>query len=137
MINLALPEQEMNGHKVTFEAVWAEAAAHLEPALEFAGGTHTLEHVRTAIEDGEAQLWPMGEDGALVSEVIETPTGLRACRLWLAGGNMAALLMAEKVVSEWAQEQGCKVMEIIGRQGWQRVLPEYHKAAIVLRKRIA
>lgn len=125
---------EINGHPITLDDLWPQACVHLAPALEHARGSHTLEHVREAIEIGNAQLWPMGDDGTIVSEVTKTPTGQLGCRLWLAGGNLRALIAAEVVVSEWAAEQGCEFMEIIGRPGWQRVLPAYERTAVVLRR---
>lgn len=127
---------EINGHPVTLDEIWPQAAEHLQPALDYAGGTHTLEHVRSAIEDGTAQIWPIGESGTIVSEIVEAPTGKRVCRLWLAGGTLGALLAAEKIVAEWAREHECAVMEIVGRLGWERVLPEYRRAAVVLRREL-
>jgi hypothetical protein len=123
---------EVNGHS-TLADLWPEAAKHLAPAVE-RWGTHTLEHVRAAIDSGDAQLWPMAEDGAIVSEIFRTPTGKLGCRIWLAGGNMRALLAGEKIVAGWAAEQGCEFMEILGRKGWQRVLPEYEPTAVILRR---
>lgn len=126
---------ETNGHALTLDDLWPQAAEHLAPALAWTRGSHTIEHVREMVDDGRAQLWPM-DDGAIVSEIVKTPTGQCVCRLWLAGGKLGALLQAERVVSEWAAEQGCDCMEIVGRPGWQRSLPEYERVAIVLRREL-
>lgn len=123
---------EANGHDLQLDDVWPRCAEHIAPALAHAGNTHTLEHVRQAIEENRAQLWPVGELGTVVTEIEQMPSGLRICRLWLAGGKMAALIEAEKVIAEWAKENGCDAVEITGRKGWRKVLPEYRHVADVL-----
>jgi hypothetical protein len=63
---------------------------------------------------------------------------MRVCRIWLAGGDMAELTTEMlPQVEAWAKANGCTRMEIVGRKGWKRVLPEYSEPPqTVLQKNI-
>lgn len=90
----------------------------LEAALEYNGGTHSLEDIETAIAEGKAQLWP-GQRSAIVTEMIQHP---RATDLifFLAGGELDELREMTPVIEEWAKEQGCSRTILYGRRGWDR-----------------
>lgn len=106
---------------MSFETDWARCAGWIGAALEHAGGTHSLEDVRTAIARGDARLWP-GDAGALVA-VVETDPGERRLLIWLAGGDRTELEdQILPVVEAWGREMGCRRAMVIGRGGWERTL---------------
>ena len=109
-------------------------AHHIENALAYGGGTHTLTQVLDAIIAGKAQFFSM-ENSAIVTEIVDYPQK-STCRIWLAGGNMDELMEAEKQICQWAREQGCSGMEVVGRKGWERQLKEYTPASIILTKEL-
>lgn len=39
-------------------------------------------------------------------------------------------------IENWFRFKGCKFVEWVGREGWQRIFPEYEKHAVILRKRL-
>jgi hypothetical protein len=41
---------------------------------------------------------------------------------------------AHEHIESWARTMGCYAIEIVGREGWQRVLPDYKRTAVVLEK---
>jgi GNAT superfamily N-acetyltransferase len=114
---------------------WARCRGYVEAALADAGGTHAIEDVACLIGAGRAHFWP-GRRCAVVTEFYDYPR-LRACNLWLLGGDLRELLRMRPAIEAWAQAQGCT--RILGggpRRGWARVLaplgyrPEwiiYHK----------
>lgn len=109
-------------------------AHHIDAALEYANHTHTITEVLDAILSHKAQFFSM-ENSVIVTEIVDYPQR-SVCRIWLAGGDMDELMEAEKKVCEWAAENGCTGMEIIGRKGWERQLKDYKSASVVLTKEI-
>lgn len=102
---------------------FAKAAPHLQAALDqCAIPTHTLEHVRAAIEANEAQLWPMS-DAAVVTEIKVYPTGARVLSYWLAGGALESIVQLHRFAIEpFAIDKRCIGLEVTGRRGWVRTL---------------
>jgi hypothetical protein len=105
---------------------------YIADALEYSGGTHSIEDVYQACAVGEAQLHPL-EKSCIITEVVDYPS-LTVCRIWLAGGDLDELVEAEKSIAVWAKAQGCDAMEINGRKGWQRQLKDYTATSVVLTK---
>jgi GNAT superfamily N-acetyltransferase len=100
---------------------WARCIPHLQAALEHAGGTHGIEDVARLVGQGRAQFWP-GARCAVVTEFYDYPK-LRACNVWLLGGDLTELLDMLPAIEAWARGQGCARMLGGGpRAGWGRVL---------------
>jgi hypothetical protein len=96
---------------------------HIEAALAHGGDTHTFEDVRDMIIDGRLQIWH-GPNGCAVTEIITYPRK-KALHVFLAGGEMAQILDMMDSAMVWGRGQGCDVMTISGRLGWQRVLDKH------------
>ena len=105
---------------------------YIADALEYSGGTHSIDDVYLACAVGEAQLHPL-EKSCIITEVVDYPS-LTVCRIWLAGGDLDELMQAEKSIAVWAKAQGCDAMEINGRMGWKRKLKDYKATSVVLTK---
>lgn len=113
---------------------WATVRDFLLPAIEM-GGEFTEQEVREAIEQGEAQLWIARDDAIRVAVITKIRRGGRVCEIWLIGGeNPGSWLHFLQVIETAARERGCGKMELIGRVGWERLLPDYRRTAIVLEK---
>lgn len=89
----------------------------LSKALEV-DGTHGLEDVQRALLEGQAQLFACAT-GACVTEVVQTPKK-RYLRVWLAGGDMAAMRELHPQVIAFGRTSGCTSVVIHGRKGWER-----------------
>lgn len=92
----------------------------IEDALSYSGGTHEFQDVVDGILSGRMQLWP-AERGCAVTEIVEFPKK-RTINVFLAGGEMDAIIDMLKSAKEWGIAQGCSSMTIAGRKGWKRVL---------------
>lgn len=101
------------------KAEWHRCRPWIEAALEYAGGTHTIEDVEAGIGAGRYQFWA-GENAAIVTEIITYPR-LKALHYWLIGGSLKELKDMERRISRWAKEElGCSRATGIGRKGFER-----------------
>lgn len=101
-------------------AEWTRLAPHLERALVYGGGTHTVADVLDAVARGAMQFWP-GERSVLVTEVVTYPR-LTAVRVFAGGGDKRELVEMERAVEAWARSIGANRLEGFGRLGWLRAL---------------
>lgn len=90
----------------------------IEAALGYAGGTHTFEDIRAAVEAGDLQYWP-GVRSVIITEIIQYPQK-RALNFFLAGGDLAELEAMYPLIEEWGKTRGCVVAVMTGRRGWER-----------------
>jgi hypothetical protein len=97
----------------------ARLRKHLEAALEYCGGTHTLVDVITQIYAGHMQFWP-GERSAIVTQIVQHPQK-KVLAFFLAGGDGAELREMRGRIERWAlKEHGCTCATLTGRRGWAR-----------------
>lgn len=117
-------------------AEWGRVRHLLIKAIEWSGDW-TESMVIAALATGSAQLW-IGEDDAVRCGVVtclsRTARGL-VCEIWLMGGeDRHRWLHFLETIEAAARAHGCVAIELIGRRGWARLLPEYRTKAILLRK---
>jgi hypothetical protein len=99
---------------MTFE----QARPVLQPALDLAGGTHTLDDVESMVTDGRLQFWP-GPSSAIITEIIEYPRQ-RTLHYFLAGGDIAEIEAMLPNIEAWGRSHGCTSASLTGRHGWSR-----------------
>ena len=98
---------------------FAQCKDELLRALEYAGGTHTLDDVFDGIKDGRLQMW-LGPHSVMVTEILQAPQ-CRTVHFFLAGGRMEELEAMYPAVIEWAKtEMKCDRASLAGRPGWSR-----------------
>ena len=122
--------------------VWTDAWRLLAPAVALSSGRYTQHSIMLALMRGTNQLWTWWNDGemvaAVVTELNDYPNKLRVCdMLFCSGRNMNLwCLPLLAAIETWAAEQGTKLMCVAGRIGWERVLKDYRKTAVILEKRL-
>lgn len=113
---------------------WPDVRDMLLPAIERAGEYDEAEVIRQ-IETTEAQLWLVGDGDAAVVTSISTRAAGKVCMIWLLGGrDPKAWIDGIETIESAAREAGCVGMEITGRAGWARLLPDYRQTAVIIRK---
>lgn len=113
---------------------WMTIADMLEPTTD---NRCTLENVYDNLMSGEWSLLSINDNDKPV--VLATvaynyyPNSTSLNLILLAGGsdNWSPLMVQ---LEEIARSNGCNEIEITGRKGWQRVLPDYEFSHITLRK---
>lgn len=93
---------------------------YLEAALEYSGGTHTIDDVKYAL-DAQRMLLVPGERCAMVFEKTVYPR-LSAFHGFLAGGDLEEIKSFDPKLDILARALGCSRIDISGRQGWARAL---------------
>lgn len=94
---------------------WIEAALAREHH-----GLCTLRDVLEMLLTGRAHLWS-DTKACIVTTIHEYPQG-KVWVLWLAGGDLESVLKLGDEMYGAAEAAGCRVVEIHGRRGWERVL---------------
>lgn len=108
---------------LSFEEAW--------PKLNEAAGIGdeiTKEEAILGLRDGTFSFFSREKSAALVAAYGD------ALRIGIAGGDLDELKEIETEVHEYARQMGFKYIDIIGRPGWERVLPGYNRVAVLLRK---
>ena len=121
--------------------VWKYASTLLQKAIDRNPGEHTTETIYQNLIDGKYQLWTGYYMGKIiyagVSRIVTYPTGDSSCELmYLGGTHMQYWLDHLPIVEKWAQHNGCKKVDIYGREGWYRMLDGYTKKFVVLTKHL-
>lgn len=88
----------------------------------------------------DAQLWVAWSDhceGAAITQLLITPHG-KACLLACMSCDDYPRCHAELAPQweAWARGQGCAIMRLGGRFGWERMLKDYTRKWVVLDKRL-
>lgn len=113
---------------------WDHCEKWIADALKYTDGTHDLEDVRESILSGRMQLWPH-ERGCAVTEIVLYPQR-KVLHVFLAGGELDAIVGGLGALSDWAKSQGCVSVTVAGRKGWERILASYgYQAKLIVLER--
>lgn len=109
----------------------------IEPLLQRIETPDTpLQNVREMVRTCEAQVWCVGEP---VTSVCVTKLHVtqehKYGLLWMGAGN-DSMTAYVGCIEAWMREKGCKYVELIGRRGWKKLLPDYHEHAVILVKEL-
>lgn len=98
----------------------------------------TTDEVFEAIKDQEAQVWGVVYRqeilGIWITRIQNTSKAKYGLIWILAGRDVPMGLELFKQCEDWLREMGCKYIEMQGRPGWKRIMPEYKQKYVVLRK---
>jgi|TARA_Y100000289_G_C3929553_1_gene155552 hypothetical protein len=92
----------------------------IQAALERGQNTHLFSDIVDSVKRGHMQFWP-AEDACAVTEIIEYPRK-KALHIFLAGGNMETIVDMNESAEHFARLNGCTIMSVAGRKGWQKIL---------------
>ena len=104
------------------------------------GDLGTFKSVEDDVRDGLALLWLMvgdGIKGAGVTQIALTEKS-KVCTIIACGGDdMRSWLPVIKTIENYARDEGCDAVRILGRKGWARVLKNYTTPAVILERRLS
>lgn len=124
--------------------VWVRVKEHLAPALALSRGNMTLDNVMWLQREERAQMWIISTAadrvaGVLFTEVYTFVSGKRSLRVIVAGGKGILGESRDAVLAtleSFALDIGCQSLLVEGRKGWEKALPDFRFAAVVLEKEL-
>ena len=120
-------------------AIWSQARDGIRSAIEKTG-LSDFEDIERDVLKGNQLLW-LAWNGEAIEAVATTHLvlvgGRKICVLTAcAGQDRDRWLPLLAHIEGYAKNEGCEVMRIFGRRGWQRVLEGYHVENVVLEKEL-
>ncbi len=116
-----------------FDKVWPHVAHLVEGAFRKVGlGDFTL--LEKNLEEGKSLLW-LAWDGTKIHAVATTDLYGDHCTISsCAGKHLEQFLPLIKDLEQYARNEGKKSIRVEGRRGWERILKDYKRKAVVLEK---
>ena len=130
------------------DKVWSMVEKDIKSALAYSSQLTDSDFVYDLTKEGKFQLWVLWDKkqkitankyfGVVVTELIKRKFG-KVCHIYIMTGrqrNKWQHLISK--IEDFAKEEGCKMMELIARPGWQKVLNifDYKRTHVVLEKQI-
>lgn len=121
------------------EEVWPDILPLVESAIPYAYGDYVADDFLKASKSAEMQCYIVAEDKikcVVFTEYCQYPQQ-KVCMITLcAGHDMKDWVQYIERIATFAKKEQCQVLEIFGRAGWEKVLPDFKKTAIRLRREI-
>ena len=130
------------------EKVWGMIEKDIKSALAYSSQLTDSDFVFDLAKEGKFQIWVLWDKeqkkteqkyfGVVVTELIKRKFG-KVCHIYIMTGrqrNKWQHLISK--IENFAKEEGCEMMELIARPGWQKVLNlfDYKRTHVVLEKEI-
>lgn len=113
--------------------VWPHFRDKIRQAVEKVGLTD-FAIVERDVLAGRDLLWLAYEEPT-IHAAATTSLVNGVCEIVACGGeNLKAFLPLLNDLEQFARDEGCKAVRIIGRKGWQRILKNYKQKAVILER---
>lgn len=101
----------------------------------------TADEVIDELKEAKAQCWGIGCPTHILGIWITKIFTTKKCKyglVWIIAGSglETGRPFYERYCETWFKEQGCEYIELQGRKGWMKVLPDYEFDKVILRKRL-
>jgi hypothetical protein len=115
------------------DEIWPHAKHLIKAAIE-ATELSDFRDIERAVLDGDQLLWlawnGQAIEAAATTQLLKGVCVLTAC----SGHHRERWLPLFARIEQYAKNEGCKVMRIYGRRGWERVLDGYKVEHVILEK---
>ena len=118
--------------------IWDQVAPLLEKVKEYSEGEGEPDDFLEALTHGDMQLWIATEDSnmhsVMVTQIVTYPQKKILRVISIAGSDFKRLYEFNDMVESFAIKTGCSGMELWGRKGWKKLLPDWESNYIVYSK---
>ena len=119
--------------------IWECVKHWIKRAME-RGDLGTFDEGEDDVVSGQALLWLVWSApeirGAAVTQIVCTQKS-RVCVIVACGGKGVQLwLPLIEKIENYARNEGCDAVRVLGRKGWARVLKDYSVPAVILERRL-
>ena len=122
------------------EYVWEKVEPILARVIPHSEGELETDDILDLVTEGSMQLWIVAENkeiiAALVTQIITYPQKRILRLVSLAGEDFNKFKHFLDIVESFAIQKGCTALELWGRKGWKKLLPEWNSEYIVYTKDI-
>lgn len=138
----SITSSSANLYGLTVEMVdewWPHVSSFLQKAVDRSDDKYDIDSIYQKIMSKDMQLWVAVTDKILAVGVTAThvyPLKKVCVMCFLGGEDLPVWKDTIHVLEDVAREWGCDYLEIKGRKGWAKVLPEYEQTYITLRKKL-
>ena len=123
-------------------ALWPDVKGQIARAFRYNADRMSIDDIEECLHDKTMQLWGI-HDGTLrcviVTEIVTYPLA-RALRVITVTGDDHSkwLALGVATLTAWGQENGCTLMEMTGRRGWEKPLMQlgWQQPQIMMTKQI-
>ena len=134
-------EQTVRAHLLSPEDVayvWEDVAPLLAEVSPHTEGEVDPDDYMEPLTHGEMQLWVAIEDkkvhSAMITQIIPYPQKKILRIISLAGSEFGKLYNFIDMVESFASQCECSALEMWGRKGWKKLLPDWKDSYIVYTK---
>ena len=118
--------------------VWEEVAPLLDTVKEHTEGELETDDFLEPLTHGDMQLWIATEGstvhGVMVTQLVPYPQKKILRIISLAGDNFEELRGFQEMIEAFAVKTGCTALEMWGRKGWKKLLPDWEDTYVVYTK---
>jgi len=118
--------------------VWEEVAPLLDTVKEHTEGELETDDFLEPLTHGDMQLWIATEGstvhGVMVTQLIPYPQKKILRIISLAGDNFEELRDFQEMIEAFAVKTDCTALEMWGRKGWKKLLPDWEDTYVVYTK---
>ena len=120
--------------------IWEEVSPLIEMARKHSEGELETDDFLEPLTHGDMQLWIATEDNnmhsAMVTQIVPYPQKQILRVILIAGSDFKRLYEFKDMIESFAIKTGCSAMELWGRKGWKKLLPDWESNYIVYTKEL-
>lgn len=115
------------------DQVWPHVKSLVKRAVD--RGYSDFDQIERDVQNANALLWVAWDGFEILGAGITQITPNKDCTIIAWGGRqMWKWIHLEQKVADYAKAEGCRRLLIIGRKGWQRMLPHYKPLCVTLER---
>ena len=118
--------------------IWEQVAPLLDRVKEHSEGEAEPDDFLEPLTHGDMQLWIFTEESslhsAMITQIIVYPQKKILRVISMAGSEFEKLRQFNDMVESFAIKTGCTGLELWGRKGWKKLLPDWESNYIVYTK---
>ena len=120
--------------------IWEDVSPLIEMARKHSEGELETDDFLEPLTHGDMQLWIATEDNnmhsAMVTQIVPYPQKQILRVILIAGSDFKRLYEFNDMIESFAIKTGCSAMELWGRKGWKKLLPDWESNYIVYTKEL-
>lgn len=120
------------------ESRWHEIEPFVKRVLNKIDLYYTIDYIKSSLLSAEMQLWTSLE-GTQIKSICITQIKIHPKYTYLDivmhAGQLASVAHFNQI-EQWGKSQGCTKVQIVGRRGWKKALPDYKETSITLEKEL-